>query len=111
MKTGLSISWILEDTDDDCDPVTGSLQYTDEAQTKFISPKEITQQECNYYYELEVRDNNGLIDSDGAIVKVQSADIETDNKPQWHTQEKIDKYTKAILLLWMVQIAQTKTGK
>lgn len=74
-------SWILEDTDDDCDPVTGSLQDTHEAKTKFSAPKEIPQQECNYYYELEVRDNNGLIDSDGVIVKVQSADTATVNKP------------------------------
>jgi hypothetical protein len=74
-------SWILEDTDDDCDPVIGSLQDADQAKAKFIAPKEIPQQECNYYYQLEVTDNNGLIDSDDVNVKVQSAGSGIGNKP------------------------------
>jgi hypothetical protein len=74
-------SWILEDTDDDCDPVMGSLQDADQAKAKFIAPKEIPQQQCNYYYQLDVTDNNGLIDSDGVNVKVQSAGSGTENKP------------------------------
>lgn len=73
-------SWILEDTDDDCDPVLGSLQDADQAKAKFIAPKEIPQQECNYYYQLEVRDNNGLIDSDAVNVKVQSSGSGIGNK-------------------------------
>jgi hypothetical protein len=74
-------SWILEDTDDDCDPVVGSLQDADQPRAKFIAPKEIPQQQCNYYYQLEITDNNGLIDSDEVNVKVQSADSGIGNKP------------------------------
>jgi len=74
-------SWILEDTDEDCDPVIGSLQDADQAKAKFSAPKEIPQQECNYYYQLEVTDNNGLIDSDDVNVKVQSAGGGIGNKP------------------------------
>jgi hypothetical protein len=74
-------SWILEDTDDDCDPVTGSLQDTNQAKAKFLAPNEIPQQECNYYYQLEVTDNNGLIDSDAVNVKVQNTGSGIGNKP------------------------------
>jgi hypothetical protein len=74
-------SWILEDTDDDCDPVSGSLEDADQAKAKFMAPKEIPQLECNYYYQLEVTDNNGLIDSDTMNVKVQSTETGIENKP------------------------------
>jgi len=74
-------SWILEDTDDDCDPVSGSLQDADQAKAKFMAPSEIPQLECNYYYQLEVTDNNGLIDSDTMNVKVQSTGSGIGNKP------------------------------
>jgi hypothetical protein len=74
-------SWILEDTDDNCDPAVGNLIDPSKAKTKFIAPREIPQEQCTYYYQLEVKDNNGLVDGDTVVVRVKSANTEIVNKP------------------------------
>jgi hypothetical protein len=74
-------SWILEDTDDNCDPAVGNLIDPNKAKTKFVAPREIPQEQCTYYYQLEVKDNNGLVDSDDVIVRVKSANTDIVNKP------------------------------
>jgi hypothetical protein len=74
-------SWILEDTDDNCDPAVGNLMDPNKAKTKFVAPREISQEQCTYYYRLEVKDNNGLVDSDDVIVRVKRADTNIVNAP------------------------------
>lgn len=74
-------SWILEDTDDNCDPAVGNLIDPSKVKTKFIAPREIPQEQCTYYYQLEVKDNNGLVDSDDLAVRVKNADTEIVNNP------------------------------